>query len=242
MDERGETMVTRRKKDACVLGGACVLGVVLFFLYGILDIRGFIASIKEMGNSRTFLYGVLVAFVGNAGVLASIPYAPAMAFLALSLSTFRAKVFFVVVCGIAAGLGEMVCYGIGTTARKKMGEESKRKFDRLNERLGRGKGFLAFLAGVSPIPDEFIIVPLASGKYSFRKTVLYDTLGKVLLSVPVVFLGPRFFDSLAMSPVSFSLFAPFFVITYYLFIRIDWEGLLGFSLEEESGEKRGERG
>lgn len=217
---------SQTQKDVIILGSAVILGIALYFLYGFLRINQLLTYMRNLSSFNVFLFGLFASFVGNAGILVSLPYAPIIAFLALSLSRPIELVAFGILCGLVAGVGESVCYGLGVALRKKMSNEAKEKFDIVNRKLGRSKGLLVFLAGVSPLPDEFVLVPLASGKYSFRKTVVFNTLGKVILFLLIVFLGSEFFNSIVWSPLTFSLFAPVFIVGYYLFLRIDWKEAL----------------
>ncbi|NIQ07226.1 MAG: hypothetical protein GWO20_16305 [Candidatus Korarchaeota archaeon] len=215
--------VSVKKKDILVFGSAIVLGVTLYLLYDSFPIEEIVEGIQKLNTENIFLLGMVSTFIGNAGVLASLPYVPIVAFLSMSLTDPRVLVSFGFSCGIAAGLGETVCYGIGFFMRKKIDPASVKKFELLNLKLGKSKAFLVFLAGVSPIPDEFIIVPLASGKYPFPKTLFFNTIGKVCLGITVAFAAPTIVGRIVGSSVSFSLAAPLFLIFYYLFLRIDWE-------------------
>lgn len=215
--------VTVKRSDIFVFGSALVLGVTLYLLYDSLPIGQAVERIQKLNTENVFLLGMVFTFIGNAGVLASLPYVPIVAFLSISLTGPLALVSFGFSCGIAAGLGETVCYGIGVFMRRKIDPASVKKFDLLNQKLGRSKAFLVFLAGVSPIPDEFIIVPLASGKYPFPKTLFFNTIGKICLGITVAFAAPTIFGGIVGSSVSFSLAAPLFLVFYHLFLRIDWE-------------------
>jgi membrane protein YqaA with SNARE-associated domain len=86
--------------------------------------------------------------------------------------------------GLGAGLGKISSYFYGRGAREYVvrGRYAK-KFDLIKRVFGRYI-FLAILFGsATPMPDDFIFIPVGIMKYSLWKTVIGLVAGKVFLSI-----------------------------------------------------------
>lgn len=163
-------------------------------------------------------------------MLLPLPYAAVIPILSMYLPALSQKIMLGLVCGIAAGVGEMTAYSVGYVSRKTLSEESKENLEYMQEQTGRSNPVMLFLAGLLPIPDEFIVVPLAAAGYPFRKMLTFSALGKTLLCIFLSLgVGPLLGISIAKSGDSTlfsSVLAVAFVLLFYLFIRIDWKKIL----------------
>lgn len=217
------------QKDVLVVCLAVTLGLVGYFFTRELSITEIFTWFVNPDVFNVYLAGFIITFIGNASILFPIAYAAAIPLLASE--AFSVHPFILgVVCGVSAGLGEMTAYLVGYLSGKKMSKEAQENLRHMKEKFGRSKPFLIFLAGVLPIPDEFVIVPLASAgpsRYPFSKTFLFSTLGKLVLCLFLSYAGYFYWNwaltFLGPSALSFTILAPSFVILFYLFIRIDWE-------------------
>ncbi|MFW6110934.1 MAG: hypothetical protein ACOC6H_02745 [Thermoproteota archaeon] len=206
---------------------AALVGSFIFLLDINFSLISWVEGAEGRGINYLYLLGFLVTIIGNGSFLFPIPYAAAIPVLASYLPTITPRVILGVVCGIAAGLGEMTAYGVGYLTRKRLSKESKQNLKYLKNKFDRSSPVLIFLVGLLPIPDEFIIVPLASAGYPFKKMVLFCTLGKTLLCISLSsIVGPIFGVFLQFhgeSPLFTSLFAVAFILLFYFSLRIDWK-------------------
>lgn len=214
------------QKDGIVVLFAILLGILGHFFVGNVSL------VKVAKNLRwdPYLAGFAITFIGNASILFPVAYAFVVPFLAASLGGFWKALILGVVCGIAGGIGEMTAYGLGYLTGRSMSEEALQNLQYLEERAGRSKPFLVFFAGLMPIPDEFVVVPLASAGYSFRKMVFFCTLGKIFLCILLSYAGLAWNwgkgTVIGSSEVPFSVIIPSFLLLFYGFIRIDWTKVL----------------
>ncbi|NIQ04391.1 MAG: VTT domain-containing protein [Candidatus Korarchaeota archaeon] len=214
------------QKDVIVVFFAILLGIGAHFLIGNVSL------VKVAKNLQwdPYLVGFAITFIGNASILFPVAYAFVIPFLAVSLVGFWKALILGVVCGIAGGIGEMTAYGLGYLTGRRMSEKTLQNLRYLEERAGRSKPFLIFLVGLMPIPDEFVVVPLASAGYSFRKMVFFCTLGKIFLCIILSYAGLAWRwgtgNVIGSSEVPFSVIIPSFLLLFYSFIRIDWTKVL----------------
>lgn len=222
--------LSQREKDGCVLLAAFILGISIYFL----GIDFSPTNWVEEANTQNILYlfniGFFITLIGNGSFLLPIPYAAVIPLLAGYLPTHYYKILLGFTCGIAAGIGEMTAYGLGFLSRTQLSEESKENLEYLKNQFSSSSPILLFLAGLLPIPDEFIIAPLASAGYPFQKMITFTMLGKILLCIFLSgIVGPIFGIAIAYggnSRLFSSAIAVAFLLLFYLFIRIDWKELL----------------
>lgn len=219
--------LSQLQKDILVILFAALIGSVIYLLDIDLSLTSWAEGIKGSGAGYLYLMGFLITIIGNGSILFPIPYAAAIPVLASYLPTSLHQVILGVVCGTAAGIGEMTAYGVGYLTRKRLSGESKENLQYLKRKFGRSSPVLIFMVGLLPIPDEFIVVPLASAGYPFRKMIFYSLLGKLVLCISLSsVLGPIFGIALQFtgeSPLFSSLLAVAFILIFYFSLRIDWK-------------------
>lgn len=185
---------------------------------------------QQRTQKNVYLTGFILTFVGNASILFPIAYAFGIIILAATLPSPSSIFLFGTVCGVAGGIGEMTAYSLGYIGRKKLSDEAISNLKYMEQRFGRSKPFLIFLAAALPIPDEFVVVPFASAGYPLRKMVVFSILGKMILCLVLAFAGPLWSwgvsSATGRSSLPFSVLSPTFILLFYLFIRIDWAELL----------------
>lgn len=223
----GGVKFSQRQKDGLVVLSAVLIGSLIYVLDVDFSLVSWAEGSKGRGVEYLYFVGFLVTVIGNGSFLLPIPYAAAIPVLASYLPSTLHQVVLGVVCGVAAGIGEMTAYGLGYVARKRLSGEAKQNLEYLKEKFSGSSPVLIFLVGLLPIPDEFIVVPLASAGYPFKKMILFCLLGKTLLCILLSsILGPLFgiaFKVTGGSPIFSSLIAITFILLFYLFLRIDWK-------------------
>lgn len=136
-------------------------------------------------------------------------------------------------------VGEMGGYAIGRSAAEVITEERRKDLKKVQEILinhPKITPFLIFLAALTPISDDLIVIPLGMLKYSPKKTILFCWLGKFgmmlvfaynLINICNLIGG----ENWVISIISLYLL----VILIYLFVRVDFLKLI--LKEKELGEK-----
>lgn len=222
--------LSQRQKDGLVILLAVLIGLSIYLLDIDFSLTSWVESSKGRGVAYIYFLGFLITVIGNGSILFPIPYAAAIPVLASYLPNILHQVTLGLVCGLAAGIGEMTAYAIGYLTRKRLSGESRENLQYLKDQFGRSNPVLIFLAGLLPIPDEFIVVPLASAGYPFKKMVLFCALGKTVLCISTsTILGPIFgiaFQFSGESPIFSSFLAVVFILLFYLSLRIDWKEIL----------------
>ncbi len=222
--------LSQPQKDCIVVASALLLGVLLYFLQFDFSLLRWAKGSKGNEVGSIYLIGFAITFIGNGSILFPIPYAAAIPILAIYLPSFVHQIILGVICGVAAGVGEMTAYGVGYVSRKTMSDESKENVEYLTDKFSRSNPVLLFLVGLMPIPDEFVVVPLATAGYPFRKMIFFASLGKILLCIflswvvgPILGIG---LEQSGSSRLFSSGLAVAFALLFYLFIRIDWKKVL----------------
>lgn len=212
------------KQDVLVVSFSVLIGVGLRFFSIDFSLTQ-LAKQAPLGN--IYVLGFIITLIGNGSILLPIAYAAAIPILSSSLQSFTYQILLGLICGVGGGIGEMTAYGLGYLGRKKLSEASVANFRKFEEKIGRSKPLLVFIAGATPIPDEFIVVPLASGGYPLRKMVIFSIFGKMLLCIFLsAVIGPLWELGLNMagqSGVPFCVITPAFILLFYLFTRIEWK-------------------
>ncbi|MHA1370427.1 MAG: hypothetical protein ACTSRA_12005, partial [Promethearchaeota archaeon] len=85
-----------------------------------------------------------------------------------------------------AGLGQIMTYAIGRGAAKlfkdKQGVKNMQYLTSLVTRKKYWTPFLIYFFGLTPLPDQLIMIPLGMGKYPLKKALFPCSLGKATFS------------------------------------------------------------
>jgi membrane protein DedA with SNARE-associated domain len=116
----------------------------------------------------------------------------------------------------------------------KSAENRLRPFMRLVSKYG---GIAAFLAAITPIPDDLIYIPLGLARYGRMKFILFTLAGKIIFTMSIAW-GVRLsldYISFFITDVSDTsgailitmIFFVLAIITIYTIIKLDWARVLG---------------
>jgi membrane protein DedA with SNARE-associated domain len=184
---------------------------------------------------------LLISFVGSVIVFIPIPYFPLLVTAALNKQLDPH--ILALSSAIGAVIAKMIIFYVSYYGRNIL------PLQRLLSRYG-GPG--AFIAALTPIPDDLIYIPLGLSKYNPWKFAIATFLGKFLLNeiivLGAVFLGRPFVESLgsdSTEPVYLVIGAitSFIVlgIILYLYLKIDWAKIIGkwfpWTIQDDPNEK-----
>ena len=170
----------------------------------------------------------LISLLGNATILVPFPYIGVPFFMG---SDPYNPWITGILAGLGAMLGEMTGYFTGYLGRNFLETEKTDLFlDYINKYPQRTPLIVWFLA-VTPLPDDFFIVPLGVARYSWVKVFLTGVVGKVMFLTGVAWagrLGLTWIETLVVNDGSvlsrsMEVFALILVVVaIYLLTKIDW--------------------
>ncbi len=146
----------------------------------------------------------------------------------------------------------MIIFYVSYYGRNILSSTTKRRILPLQRLLSKYGGPGAFIAALTPIPDDLIYIPLGLSKYNPWKFAIATFLGKFFLNeiivLGAVFLGRPFVESLgsdSTEPVYLVIGAvtSFIVlgIILYLYLKIDWAKIIGkwfpWTIQDDPNEK-----
>ncbi len=153
---------------------------------------------------------------------------------------------------IGAVIAKMIIFYVSYYGRNILSTKTKRRILPLQRLLSKYGGPGAFIAALTPIPDDLIYIPLGLSKYNPWKFAIATFLGKFLLNeiivLGAVFLGRPFIESLgtnSIDPVYLVIGAITSCIVLgiilYLYLKIDWAKIIGkwfpWTLQDDRDEK-----
>ena len=196
--------------------------------------------------------GVFTAsFIGSIIVFVPVPYFPILVAAALNKQLDPTLISLSSALGVL--LAKMIIFYASYYGRRVLSDKTKRRMFPLQRVLRRYGGLGAFIAALTPIPDDLVYIPLGLARYSPWKFAVATFSGKFILNEIIVwssvFLGRPFFDtfiSADIDPLYVVLGAIFSVailgIAVYLSIKIDWESVIGkwfpWAIDESNGNEK----
>ena len=141
----------------------------------------------EFGAPGMFVAGLL----GNASILVQVPYTLPLLSVALDGATLPHLLVLGFACGVGAGVGEIISYLIADAILARATDLPESRVYQWIERNTEQHPVLTKLAifvwAVTPLPDDTVIVPLATVDYGVRRISLPLFLGKVVHNLAIAF-------------------------------------------------------
>ena len=193
---------------------------------------------------------LLISFLGSIIVFIPVPYFPVLVTAALNKQLDPH--ILALSSAIGAVTAKMIIFYLSYYGRNILSNKTKRRILPLQRVLSKYGGPGAFIAALTPIPDDLIYIPLGLSKYNPWKFAIATFLGKFLLNeiivLGAVFLGRPFIESLgsdAIDPAYLVIGAvtSFIVlgIILYLYLKIDWAKIIGkwcpWAIQDDPNEK-----
>ncbi|MEK7537679.1 MAG: VTT domain-containing protein [Patescibacteria group bacterium] len=192
-------------------------------------------------------YGYVGAFgaalIGSTSATVFFPYTIIVFFLATQgLSPF----WLGVLMGLGAGIGQMFGYIIGRWGSAWFHRKKPETYDAMERILHRRPGLITLfliIFGSTPLPDDLIMIPLGMLQYSWWKTWLPSTIGKIFAGWIVTyssFFISRSLDTSVAAGASglvtqFITVAGIAVVAYIMF-RLDWQKIMHRLLNGQSSD------
>ncbi len=184
-------------------------------------------------------YGYLglfgASFLGSLLLFVPMPYF-LLVVIASTSSNFDPTIIGIV-SAIGATTAKVIIFQLSYTGSKLMSKSAEnrlRPFMRLVSKYG---GIAAFLAAITPIPDDLIYIPLGLARYGRMKFILFTLAGKIIFTMSIAW-GVRLsldYISFFITDVSDTngailitmIFFVLAIITIYTIIKLDWARVLG---------------
>ena len=207
-------------------------------------------AITSLFEDLLYSYGYLglfgASFLGSLLLFVPMPYF-FLVVIASTSSNFDPTIIGIV-SAIGATTAKVMIFQLSYTGSKLMSKSAEnrlRPFMRLVSKYG---GIAAFLAAITPIPDDLIYIPLGLARYGRMKFILFTLAGKIIFTMSIAW-GVRLsldYISFFITDVSDTngailitmIFFVLAIITIYTIIKLDWARVLGkwfpWTLENES--------
>lgn len=196
-----------------------------------LDLAGFLAVFENLGYLGVFV----ISFIGSIIVFVPIPYFPVL--VAVALNKALDPNLISLSSALGAVLAKSIIFYASYYGRGAFSKQTKKRIYPLQKLVAKYGSLGAFVAAVTPIPDDLVYIPLGLVKYSPWKFILSTFLGKFILNEIIVwgsvYLGRPFIEkviSRSIDPIMLLLVTVASIailgLLIYLSLRIDWEKVI----------------
>ncbi len=209
-------------------------------------------DIYSFYSSSGYIGILITSFIGSILVFIPVPYFPILISSALN-KDFDPHLI-ALTSAIGAVLAKMIIFIASYYGRNILSNKTKTRMQPLQNILTKYGGIGAFIAALTPIPDDLVYIPLGLAKYSIKKFTIVTFLGMFILGEIIVwgtvFLGrPIMEEVLSVSDANnqFSIIVVS-VLTVVLLIlvliftfKVDWSKIIGrwfpWALDKNMDEK-----
>jgi membrane protein YqaA with SNARE-associated domain len=242
-----------RRLDRLLIIAISALAVYFVLSFFVVDLASPSIMIYNwiLGLSMMFGYvgAFVVALLGNATFLVPIPYMIITFILGGLTNTSGLFLFDPFVVGLIAGLGatigEMTGYLLGYGGSRFIEEGQRDAFSTYIDEHPRATPFIVWFLAISPLPDDFVILPLGAAKYPWWKVAIPQFIGKSMFMILAAWLGRLSYETIeglisSYDPTSIAsrglevLALLSLIVALYLMLRIDWKKRITTSRELEA--------
>jgi membrane protein DedA with SNARE-associated domain len=189
------------------------------------------------GTELGYIGIILISFVSSLIPFIPIPYFPVL--ITASFNTNFNPHIISIISALGIVGAKTIIFFISYYGRKILSDKTKKRMRPLQNLVSRYGWFGAFIAALTPIPDDLIYIPLGLAKYSPWKFATATFAGKFLMNESIVwgsiFLGRPFVEDILSSDTTdqTSLIIAAIVSTIvlavvvYFSLRIDWAKVIG---------------
>jgi membrane protein DedA with SNARE-associated domain len=179
---------------------------------------------------------LIISFVGSLIPFIPIPYFPLLITASFNSNFNPHMIALISAAGTVAA--KTIIFFISYYGRKVLSDQTKHRMLPLQNLVSRYGWPGAFVAALTPIPDDLVYIPLGLAKYSPWKFATATFAGKVLMNEAIVwssiFLGKPFVERIIGETTDATwlivgAIASFVVlgVIVYLSLKIDWAKIIG---------------
>jgi membrane protein DedA with SNARE-associated domain len=189
------------------------------------------------GTELGYIGIILISFVSSLIPFIPIPYFPVL--ITASFNTNFNPHIISIISALGIVGAKTIIFFISYYGRKILSDKTKKRMRPLQNLVSRYGWFGAFIAALTPIPDDLVYIPLGLAKYSPWKFATATFAGKFLMNESIVwgsiFLGRPFVEDILSSDTTdqTSLIIAAIVsiivlaVVVYFSLRIDWAKVIG---------------
>ena len=209
-------------------------------------------DISSFYSDSGYIGILVISFIGSIIVFIPVPYFPILISSALN-KDFDPHLI-ALSSALGAVLAKIIIFIASYYGRNILSTKTKTKMQPLQKLLSKYGGIGAFLAALTPIPDDLVYIPLGLAKYSAKKFAIATFLGKFIFGEIIVwgtvFLGrPIMEEVLSVSDASNQLSTivvtvltvALLILVLFFTFKVDWSKIIGrwfpWALTEDSDEK-----
>jgi membrane protein YqaA with SNARE-associated domain len=213
--------------------------------------EGLLQQFAEWMQNFSVQYGYfgvfLISLLGSTSIFFPIPYTVVL-FTLGSVEIFN-PILLALASSLGSAIGEFSGYLLGLGGRKIISDTRKRKMEFLLKVFGKFGPLAIFIFALTPLPDDLLFIPLGVMRYSFLKAFIPAFIGKLCMSLIIVYSAGLIRDALReifgvesdwISAVIGTVIALILlIIIFILMFKIDWEKIFEkyTAKKESSGEK-----
>ena len=189
------------------------------------------------GTELGYIGILLISFVSSLIPFIPIPYFPVL--ITASFNTNFNPHIISIISALGIVGAKTIIFFISYYGRKILSDKTKKRMRPLQNLVSRYGWFGAFIASLTPIPDDIVYIPLGLAKYNPWKFATATFAGKFLMNESIVwgsiFLGRPFVEDILSSDTTdmTSLIIAAIVsmivlaVVVYFSLRIDWAKVIG---------------
>lgn len=189
------------------------------------------------GTELGYIGIILISFVSSLIPFIPIPYFPVL--ITASFNTNFNPHIISIISALGIVGAKTIIFFISYYGRKILSDKTKKRMRPLQNLVSRYGWFGAFIAALTPIPDDLVYIPLGLAKYNPWKFATATFAGKFLMNESIVwgsiFLGRPFVEDILSSDTTdqTSLIIAAIVSTIvlavvvYFSLRINWAKVIG---------------
>ncbi len=203
----------------------------MFDLINLQDIYSFYSSSGYIGI-------LIISFIGSILIFIPVPYFPILISSALN-KEFDPNLI-ALSSAVGAVMAKIIIFMASYYGRNILSNKTRTRMAPLQKILSKYGGIGAFVAALTPIPDDLVYIPLGLAKYSVKKFALVTFLGKFLLSEAVVwgtvFLGRPLMEKMLSVSETNNQFSVIVVavlsvvllgLVLFFTFKFDWAKIIG---------------
>lgn len=194
---------------------------------------------------------LLISFFGSIIVFVPVPYFPVL--ITAAFNDNLDPTLISLSSAIGAVIAKLVIFYASYYGRNILSSKIKGKMVPLQRLLGRYGAIGAFIAAISPIPDDIVYIPLGLAKYSPWKFAIATFLGKFafneLFVLGAIYFGKPFVNNLMSNSANMDYLIVVTIVSMavmgviiYFALKIDWAKIIGnwfpWTLDKEQEEEK----
>lgn len=194
---------------------------------------------------------LLISFLGSIIVFVPIPYFPVL--ITAAFNDNLDPTLISLSSAIGAVIAKLVIFYASYYGRNMLSSKIKGKMLPLQRLLGRYGAIGAFIAAISPIPDDIVYIPLGLAKYNPWKFAIATFLGKFAFNeifvLGAIYFGKPFVNNLMSNSTNLDYLLVVTIVSIavlgviiYFALRIDWSKIIGhwfpWTLDKDQEEEK----